>query len=121
MRQDEISAPPLAEAVAASASAWREIRREIQSAESPLAEEIPEITATASPWFWRAPAAMAALLALSLGLYFVLPTAKENAAAYADATVVEFMETEIPGAGTLVYVDEDSGWTVLWVVESAGG
>ena len=113
MRQDEISAPPPAEA------AWREIRREIQSGESPRAEEIPGKTATASPWFWRAPAAMAALLALSLGLYFVLPSSKENATAYADATVVEFMETEIPGAGTLVYVDEDSGWTILWVVEPA--
>ena len=115
MRQDEISTPPPVEA------AWREIRRGIQSEESPQSDEIPEKTATASPWFWRAPTAIAALLALSLELYFVFPSSKENAPAYAETTEVEFMETDIPGAGTLVYIDQDSGWTILWVVESAEG
>lgn len=30
---------------------------------------------------------------------------------------VEFVETELPGANPLVYADDESGWTVIWVVE----
>lgn len=30
-------------------------------------------------------------------------------------SVVEFVSTDIPGASTFVYTDDESGWTVVWV------
>ncbi|MDE0768861.1 MAG: hypothetical protein OSB19_10785 [Opitutaceae bacterium] len=35
----------------------------------------------------------------------------------ASASVVEFVDTEIPDASPVVYTDEASGWTVVWVSE----
>lgn len=35
----------------------------------------------------------------------------------ASESVVEFVDTEIPDASPIVYTDEASGWTVVWVAE----
>lgn len=35
----------------------------------------------------------------------------------ASESVVEFVDTEIPDASPVVYTDEASGWTVVWVTE----
>jgi anti-sigma factor RsiW len=35
----------------------------------------------------------------------------------ASESVVEYVDTEIPDASPIVYTDEASGWTVVWVTE----
>ena len=35
----------------------------------------------------------------------------------ASESVVEFVDTDIPDASPVVYTDEQSGWTVVWVTE----
>ena len=35
----------------------------------------------------------------------------------ASGSIVEFVETEIPNASPIVYTDEISGWTVVWIAQ----
>lgn len=134
MREEEVPVPESASA----GLAWEKIHREIRLAESP-AEEGGGYgfgRKTRSPWFWGwgAPTAIAALLVLSTGLYYNfysgsgLPSINESPGEFAGApgngigtrtkTKIEFLETDIPGGSTMVFVDQDTGWTVLWVAES---
>ena len=115
MRESEVPAPQSAMV------AWRTIHREIREEESRDAGEFQ--VKPKSVWYWGAPTAIAALFVLFAGLYFALPTAKETPESLASGTKtkIEFLETDIPGASTMVYVDQDSGLTVLWVVESVEG
>ncbi len=116
MRELEVPSPQSA------VEAWQDIRNEIQGA-----EESPELPKTSGNpgfnWNWGIPTAIAALLVLSTALYFGLPTSNDSTESLAAGTKtkIEFLETDIPGASTMVYVDQDSGLTVLWVVESVEG
>jgi len=41
--------------------------------------------------------------------------------AHAPASAVEWVETGLPKASTMVYEDQESGMVVIWVVEQNGG
>lgn len=97
-------------------SMWEEIRAAIK--------EETEIENT-SPKLIRFPlllpllgAAAAVALVASL-IWTNLPkSSSEMTERYAASqSVVEYIETDIPDASPVVYTDEISGWTVVWVAE----
>ncbi len=74
------------------------------------------------PWVWMGGvAAMAAAVALSLGVWIHdagKPSTGVDAFAEFDSdSSISFVETDIPGASSMVYVDESSGWTIVWVTD----
>lgn len=86
--------PPPAERV------WQDVQRGIRLASEPTAPPV---------WRWTwAPAA----LAVVLGIVFLQPFAS---APVARAVIVEEVEVSASAAVPLVYTDQDSGWTVVWL------
>lgn len=92
-------------------AAWADIRERIHESEAGRSKIIP--------WqvHFRWAAGLAALFLLSFGVYFSRPRPVSEAVPLPVGTTVEFVETEIPGASPMVYMDQESGWTVVWVVE----
>ncbi len=67
-----------------------------------------------APLFWiSAPLAAAAAFAFVL-LNPAAPTASESAM----AVHADYVEAGNPAASTMVYVDKDSGWLVVWAADS---
>lgn len=64
--------------------------------------------------------AAAAALLLGLVLWFTLPGTDSGAARTAGALsrTVELVETDLEDSSSIVYIDPESGWTVVWVEES---
>lgn len=101
------------------ALAWQDIRRAIRTA-APEAES--------SPFFrWRlawAAGMVATVCALLLagsvwnGRRTAQMLAKLDAGGPAQ---IEWAETDVPGASTMVYQDEDSGVTVVWLMTDENG
>ncbi|MDQ5978641.1 MAG: hypothetical protein QG602_1615 [Verrucomicrobiota bacterium] len=88
--------------------AWRELQARLhaparRAKKRPLAPLI---------WF-GAPIAAAAALAIAL-----LPRSGEPLPASPLEARAEFVEAGDPAASTLVYVDKESGWLVVWAVEA---
>ena len=74
--------------------------------------------ATPSIWVWVAgltASAAAAALAIIFFNILSLPTQKQAAI---EPTRIEYVATDIPNASTIVFVDEQTGWTVVWVVNT---
>lgn len=74
------------------------------------------------PWLWVGGlAAMAAAVALSLGVWIqdagTEQVGGEVLAGYESDASISFVETDIPGASSMMYVDESSGWTIVWVTD----
>jgi hypothetical protein len=63
-------------------------------------------------------AAAAAVMLVGMGIWFPLRKLGQIDEAYALESTVEMVETELEGAIPIVYIDEPSGWTVVWVVEA---
>ena len=95
------------------AVAWQDVRRAIRLA----AAERP----APRPGFgWRlawsgGALAVAMVLFVLLGAYG--PGAGESAglAALSRDVEVEYVETDLPGGSPMVYQDEESGWTIVWI------
>lgn len=92
-------------------AAWHDIRRTLRNRGD------SEPVATPRPWWtrplpWAGAAASLALLAVG---YLTLGPIDPRAP---NGTAVEYVETGLPDASTLVYVDDESGWTIVWVLES---
>jgi hypothetical protein len=71
-----------------------------------------------SPMWWSRPlpwaGAAATVVLVTIGYFLLLsPEAKIPIGGS-----VEYVETDLPGASTVVYVDVESGWNIVWVVES---
>ena len=62
--------------------------------------------------------AAAAVMLVGMGIWFPLRNMGQVNEAYALGSTVEMVETELEGATPIVYIDEPSGWTVVWVVEA---
>lgn len=65
---------------------------------------------------------VAAILLLGMALWLPFRDAGREAAPTAGELMVdtvELVETDLEGATPVVYLDEPSGWTVVWVVEEA--
>lgn len=92
-------------------AAWHDIRRTLRNREGSAPAAAPR------PWWtrplpWAGAAASLALLTIGyLTLRPIDPLASNG-------TAVEYVETGLPDASTLVYVDDESGWTIVWVLES---
>jgi anti-sigma factor RsiW len=67
--------------------------------------------------FPRMAAAAAAIVALGMGLWWPLRQTGHTAPETGLESSVYMVETEIENATPIVYIDETSGWTVVWVLE----
>jgi len=95
--------------------AWLDIRRAIRTSR-------PEPEPAGVPWArlrWAVAAAVVLLAAVSVPLFRRAGPA-EQAGGAAPRTEVEMVETSLPGAMMMVYEDEESGMTMIWVVEANG-
>lgn len=99
--------------------AWRQVRSQLHAETAP---EGPRGTVVPFPGWATGAVAAAAVIVLGMLLWPVIssPTAPDGAAYTGDANAVSFVETEIPDASTIVYVDEVSGWSVVWVTPPDG-
>ena len=67
--------------------------------------------------FPRMAAAAAAIVALGMGLWWPLRQMGNTAHETGLESSVYMVETEIENATPIVWIDEPSGWTVVWVLE----
>ena len=91
--------------------AWHDIRRAIRTREDPVAQ------GQNRPWWarplpWAGAAATVAIVAIGYVLQL------SPGAQFSGGGAVEYVDTDLPGASTIVYVDDESGWNIVWVVES---
>ncbi len=90
---------------------WQEIRSQLNQ---------PKIASQSNllpfPSIIRWVSAAAAIIAISLGIRFLLQ--EPPLETYAFQNEVEFVETDIPDSSPAVYVDDESGWTIVWIFES---
>jgi hypothetical protein len=91
--------------------AWQDVRRAIRAAAAQDGKE-REVFGWRLGWVG---AALAAAL-----LLFVVEGSRRPAAGPAPAGAlrgveVEFVETDLPDASPMVYQDEESGWTIVWI------
>ncbi len=67
--------------------------------------------------FPRYATAAAAILALGMGIWFPIRKMGDQSELLGLDASVYMVETELENATSIVYIDEPSGWTVVWVVE----
>ena len=95
-----------------AAAAWAEFRQR----EAALAPDRPS-SLFGIP---RLLGACAAILAIGMGRWLALRDAgapgQHKASMEELANSVQLLETDIEGASPVVYIDEPSGWTVVWVM-----
>lgn len=104
LREESVAAPP-AEVM------WNDVRRAIRQGAPALRDE-PGL-------LWRlrwAGASIAAVVVLLAGLVALRPHG-----AMASAPAVEWAETGLPGANTMVMENEETGAIVIWVMTAEGG
>lgn len=95
------------------ARAWQSIHRTIRQDDGTT---VPAVIRprwrTTLPW-----AGLAAAAVLALAILFVPGGPGSEPSPFSSS--IEFVETDLPGASTVVYLDDESGWTIVWVVEPA--
>ncbi len=64
---------------------------------------------------------IAAALLIGLLLWLAIPQSKSELISNVDSEnfIVEMVETEIEDSSSIVYIDPESGWTVVWVESTA--
>jgi anti-sigma factor RsiW len=70
--------------------------------------------------FPRMVATVAAILVLGMALWMPMRNmggSTEGLDGLADESVVQMVETDLENATPIVYLDQPSGWTVVWVME----
>lgn len=107
-----------------SEAAWADLQRELRSSERGRQEVWPVFD---SRFRWAA-ASMTVML-LAGFVWFVSSWLSPRATMVAElgaarvmgrAVEVEWVEAELPGATSMVFQDDDTGLTVIWLVESNG-
>ena len=96
---------------------WQDVRRAIRVAESDERDQ-------RSVFGWRmiwAAAAVVLLLGVPVGIRLAGRPGVRVAAASVPAVQVEYVETDLPGASTLVYQDEETGCALVWVSQDEPG
>ncbi len=98
------------------ASAWKDIERSINRTPHAQKDSGKIIWL---PVFYRAMGAAAAIAVMGslVWMNFRGPPEAITERYAASESVVEFVDTGIPDASPVVYTDEASGWTVVWVTE----
>ena len=99
-----------------AASIWQSVHREISEK-----TEDPDnsLNLVFFPLLFKAAGIAAAITLVATLLWLNLPKDEEQMIERyaASESVVEFVDTDIPDASPVVYTDEQSGWTVVWVTE----
>ncbi len=101
-------------------AAWQNIRRMIR-AESAGRDMVNN---DMSGYRFKFASAMAvALLMILAGIFFLQSWALEDLdmIAHMDRTEVEWVESDLPDAMSMVYEDADTGLTVIWVLTAENG
>jgi anti-sigma factor RsiW len=103
------------------AAAWADVQRAIR---------LRAANDAAQPVRWRGlggtrfAGALAATVLLITGVWYTLTDKQDigslRTIAEADRTEVEWVETDLPGAMSMVYEDADTGLTVIWVLVEEG-
>jgi anti-sigma factor RsiW len=104
-------------AVPDAAKAWYDVRRRIRNGETGA-------NARVSSWrLWVGiPAASLAALALVAAVALRWTDAHGTTAKSIGETArAEYVEMENPGTSPVVFVDEETGWLVVWSVDQPGG
>jgi hypothetical protein len=85
-----------------------------------LGDQVSAPVKTVVPWPFNAKAltALAAVVILSVSVYMGRSSISPDEATFAQASAVEYFETDLPGASPMLYIDAEVGWTVVWVVEA---
>ena len=100
-----------------AASAWKDIEAALPKDEShPIQEESGKLIRF--PIVYQLLGYAAAVALIGSFAWTSLTRSDSNIATEsyaASESVVEFVDTEIPDASPIVYTDEASGWTVVWV------
>lgn len=97
--------------------AWHAIRREIRAQETPSARR-------RASWMTRALWAgvpMAAAAAVAVAVWSGTPSPIGDSPALASASWAQYVEVNDAAATPVVFVDQASGWVVVWASESEGG
>jgi len=99
----------------ATAVAIPDIEQEISAVQARLSTPAPQRKRTLAPILWlSAPLAAAAImLAFLSGIQIPFTTPD------APTTHVDYVVAGDPSASTVVYVDQDSGWLVVWASSSS--
>lgn len=77
----------------------------------------PAHTVFGSRWGWAA-AMLVVLAVVGLRIRETGPGQEVAALAAPETVEVEWAETELPGASTMIFRDEETGLTVVWLVEN---
>ena len=99
-------------------AAWANVQRGLR-----LDRDVPGTASEQGFWGSRlawASAIMTVLL-VALGIWIGTQGAGVPAMAATEPAEVEWVETDLPGAMTMVYQDDDTGLTVIWVQENENG
>lgn len=88
---------------------WNNLRQRIESDHSSDRKNLF--------YFPRYAAAAVAILALGMGIWWPMRKMGDQSDIAGLDTSVYMVETELENATPVVYLDEPSGWTVVWVVE----
>jgi anti-sigma factor RsiW len=96
---------------------WQSLRTKLRATRGAPAKRRP-----LAPVIWFG-APLAAAAALALGYFSLRPPPRqvEIAPPLADLARADFVEVADADASTMVYVDKDSGWLVVWAVDEAAG
>lgn len=93
--------------------AWQDIRRAIRQEEH-VGEPEP---ARFFQWRLSWGIAMVALVLVTVGAWGIRHTQPVGVQVVAGPAKIEWADTEVPGASTMVYQDEDTGLAVVWVID----
>lgn len=98
---------------------WWEVRRRMRGGES--TGEAGARPMTKLVWFWRA-LPIAAATAIAAVLFFPRFAPDDPAADAGGPTLARANSVEVPGqaASTMVFVDEKSGWLIVWAADTDG-
>ncbi len=109
----ELRAEAAQVAVPSAAREWEQVRRRLRGgAEEPSRKLAPV-------YWWGGALATAAAVALAFLVRAPAPSQVEAPAPSAVAAA-DYVEVGDPAATPVIYVDEQSGWLVVWAVESSG-
>lgn len=89
---------------------WAEIRSQIEKEKLTSRN-----TLFPFPALLKWTSAAAAIIAVTLGIRFMTP---EPAEIFAFQNEVEFVETDLSDSSPVVYIDEESGWAIVWILQS---
>ena len=93
---------------------WRTIRAQLHGESTKPAKKRP-----LAPIIWfSAPLAAAAAIAIAFLAHDPRPQTPDPAALAAEVARADFVEAGDTNASTMVYVDKDSGWLVVWATEA---